>query len=114
MDPKRKRELLMAYRLRRPEMGIISYRCKETGDIFLDISRDTNASFNSTKMKLSANMHPNKVLQELWNKYGPESFELSVVEALDYKDPNDDHTAKLDALMDKHLAANPEARRVWR
>ncbi len=95
-------------------MGIISFRCTETGDVFLDISRDTRASFNSTKMKLSANIHPNTQLQQLWKEYGPEGFELSVVEVLDYKDPNEDHTAKLEALLNKHLAANPRAQRVWR
>lgn len=114
MDPKRKKELLAAYKARRPEMGIISFRCKETGDVFLDISRDTRVSFNSTRMKLSANMHPNKQLQKLWNEYGPDSFELTVVEVLKYKDPSDDHTDKLEAMMDRHLAANPQAKRVWR
>ena len=42
MDIKRKKELLEAYRNRHPEMGVISYRCKETGELFLGISNDTN------------------------------------------------------------------------
>ncbi len=68
-------------------MGVVSYHCKTTGDVFLDIARDTKASFNSTNMKLSAKWHPNKHLQDLWNEHGPESFELSVVEVLKYDDP---------------------------
>ena len=63
-------------------MGVISYCCKETGEVFLGISKDTRADFNSTNMKLSDNWHPNKLLQELWNKYGSEGFELSVARQL--------------------------------
>ena len=57
MDIKRKKELLESYKNRHPEMGVISYCCKETGEIFLGISKDTKADFNSTNMKLSANWH---------------------------------------------------------
>ncbi len=114
MDIKRKKELLESYKFRRPEMGVISYECKATGDVFLDISRDTKASFNSTNMKLSANWHPNKQLQDLWNKYGPESFEQSVIEILEYDDPHKDHTADLEEMIKSHLAINLRAKRVWR
>ena len=96
MDIKRKKELLESYKNRHPEMGVISYCCKETGEIFL------------------ANWHPNKKLQELWNKYGPEGFELSVIKVLKYDDPSEDHTAKLESLREQCLAANPNARRIWR
>lgn len=76
MDKIRKKELLEAYKHRHPEMGVISYRCKVTGEVFLGISKDTKSDFNSTNMKLAANRHPNKRLQELWNKFGSEGFEL--------------------------------------
>ncbi len=114
MDIKRKKKLLESYKNRHPEMGVISYCCKETGEIFLGISKDTKADFNGTNMKLSANWHPNKKLQELWNKYGPEGFELSVIKVLKYDDPSEDHTAKLESLREQCLAANPNARRIWR
>lgn len=114
MDMKRKKELLEIYRNRHPEMGAISYRCKETGEEFLGISKDTKADFNGTNMKLSANWHPNKQLQELWNQYGPEGFELSVIKVLKYDDPNEDHTEKLEDLREQCLASNPKARRIWR
>ena len=114
MDSNRKKELIEAYKFRRPEMGVISYHCKETGDVFLDTSKDTKASFNSINMRLSANWHPNKNLQELWNNYGPEAFELSVIEVLKYDDPKGDYTRELEDLIDRCLVANPKARRVWR
>jgi spore maturation protein CgeB len=114
MDIKRKRELLENYKNRHPEMGVISYCCKENGDVFLGISQDTKADFNSTNFKLSGNCHPNRQLQELYNIYGLEGFELSVAKVLKYDDPNEDHTAKLESLREQCLASNPNARRIWR
>ena len=114
MDIKRKKELLEIYKNRHPEMGVISYCCKETCEAFLGISKDTKADFNSTDVKLDANMHPNKRLQELWNKYGRESFERSIIKVLKYEDPYEDHTAELESLREQCLAADPNARRIWR
>lgn len=114
MEINRRKELLELYKNRRSEMGVISYRCKETGEVFLGISTDTKASFNSTNMKLSINWHPNKRLQELWNQYGEEGFELSVVKVLKYDDPHEDHTEKLEQMLEQCLAADPHARRIWR
>lgn len=65
MDIKRKKELIEDFKNRHPEIGVISYRCRETGKVFLGISKDTKSDFNSTNMKLAANWHPNKRLQEL-------------------------------------------------
>lgn len=114
MDIKRKKELLEVYKSRRPEMGVISYCCKETGEVFLGISKDTKADFNSINVRLAANWHPNKQLQELWNKYGQEGFELSVIKVLEYDDPSKDYTAKLEGLREHCLAANSDARKIWR
>lgn len=114
MDTKRRKELIENYKNRRPEMGVISYRCKETDEEFLGISKDTKSDFNSTNLKLSANLHPNKRLQELWNKYGEEGFELTIAKELKYEDPLEDHTEELEELRELCLAANPKARKIWR
>jgi len=114
MDKKRKKELIEIYKNRCPEMGVIAYRCKETGESFLGISKDTKADFNSINVKLDAKWHPNKRLQELWNKYGREGFELSVIKVLEYDDPNEDHTSELEKLRDQCLAADPNAKKIWR
>lgn len=114
MDLRRKKELLEAYKNRRPEMGVISYCCKETGEVFLGISKDTKADFNSTSVKLASGLHPNKRLQLLWSNYGQENFELSVIKILKYDDPHEDHTAELEKLRDQCLVVNPNARKIWR
>ena len=94
MDIKRKKELLEEWRNRHPEMGVISFKCKETNESFLEISKDIKATFNSNIFQLSVGMHPNKRLAELWNKYGKEGFELLVLKILKYENPTDDYTEK--------------------
>lgn len=114
MDIKQKRALLEAYKNRRPEMGVTSFRCTATGKSFLGISTDTKADFNSNRMKLSMNYHPNKQLQALWNQYGEDGFECSVLKILEYEDRQEDQTMKLDALREQCFAADPQAERIWR
>lgn len=114
MDINRKKELIEAYKNRNPEMGVISYRCKETGESFLGISKDTKADFNSANMKFNASWHPNKRLQELWNKYGQDGFELSVIKVLKYDNPHEDYTEKLESMREQCLEADPNAMKLWR
>jgi len=114
MDTKRKQELLQQWKNRHPEMGVISFRCKETGESFLGISKDTKADFNSNRFQLSMGMHPNKRLTELWNEYGEDGFEFSVVKILKYENPDDDHTEELEELREQCLAVDGKARKIWR
>ncbi len=114
MDMKRRRELLDEYKTRRPEMGVISFKCATTGESFLGISTDTRADFNSNRAKLSMNYHPNKRLQELWNQYGESNFELSVLKTLKYENREEDHTLKLESLRDACFAEDSRARRIWK
>lgn len=112
MDIKRKKQLIETYKNRKPEMGIISFRCVATKETFLDISKDTKADFNSNRFKLNASWHPNKMLQALWSKYGESNFELSVVQVLTYEDPKADHTEKLEKLLVQCLESDNNARRI--
>lgn len=114
MDRERKRQLLEEYKNRKPEMGVISFCCVATGESFLTASRETKTDFNSTRCKLAANWHPNKRLQELWNQYGEEGFELSVIRVLKYEDPKADHARELEKLLAQCLEADDMARRIWR
>lgn len=114
MDIKRKKQLLEEYENRKPEMGVISFHCAATQETFLGISKDTKADLNSNRFKLTANMHPNKRLQELWNRYSENNFELSVIQVLKYEDLNTDHTGKLEKMLAQCLESNRDARRIWR
>jgi hypothetical protein len=110
----RKKQLLEEYRNRRPEMGVISYRCVATNESFLGTATDTQAAFNSTTTKLNTNFHPNKRLLELWNQYGEDGFQRSVLKTLNYENPADDHIAELEALREQCLSQDPQARRIWK
>lgn len=114
MDINRKKQLLEEYKHRKPEMGIISFRCIETGEVFLSTSKDTKADFNSTRCKLSTNSHPNKRLLSLWNQYGECGFELSVLKTLKYEDPHADHSKELEELCEQCLENDKNASRIWR
>ena len=52
MDINRKKELMEAYKNRRPEMGVVSVRCLATGESFLGTSSDTRATMNGIQAKL--------------------------------------------------------------
>ncbi len=114
MDPKRKRELIEGYLNRKPEMGVISFKCKETGESFLGISKDTRADYNSNCVKLNTNTHPNKAFLALWKKFGQEGFEYNVLKVLKYEDPKEDHTDELEKMRNGFLAQDPNARKIWR
>ena len=112
MDRNRRKQLLEEYRNRSPEMGVIAFCCKETGETFLGISKDIRAGFNGIRVRLESNFHLDKVLQERWNRYGKEGFEEAVLKMLDYKDPLEDHTKELEELLEECLAADPQAIRI--
>ena len=114
MDAQRKRDLMEAYKNRRPEMGVIEIKCKATGDSFLGISKDTRADFNGTRIKLESGTHPNKVLEKLWKQYGEAGFELSVLQVLKYDDPLEDHTDELEKMRKERMADMPKAAKLWR
>jgi hypothetical protein len=114
MDIQRKKELIEEWKNRHPEMGVISFLCKETGESFLGISKDTKADINSNRFKLSTGNHPNKRMQELWNQYNEDGFEWNVLKVLKYEDPREDHTVKLEELRELCLADVPQAKSIWR
>ena len=114
MDKAQKKAMVEQWKLRHPEMGVISIRCKATGEAFLGASKDTRADFNSNRAKLSMGSHPNKRLAALWEQYGEEGFEWLVLKTLDYENPGDDHTAELEKLREQCLAEDEKAVKIWK
>ena len=109
MDAKKRKELINEWKNRHPDMGVISFKCKATGEVFLDISKDMKADYNSIRFKLSLGGHPNKHLQSLWTQYGEDSFEYAILKVLKYDDPQKDYTDKLLALRSECLSAETYA-----
>lgn len=114
MDKAQKKALTEEWKNRRPEMGVISLRCRETGETFLGTARDTKAGFNSVRAKLAGGLHPNQRLMELWKRYGEEGFEFSVAAVLEYDDPLEDHREELETLREICLAEDSKAVKIWK
>lgn len=116
MNRDRRKQLCEEYKMRRPEMGILSFRCVPTGEVFLWKAVDTATGFNSIRARLSGNIHPNKRFQGLWVEYGEENFELTILEVMSYEDAGEkeDYSDDLEELMVKCLEENPGSVRVWR
>ncbi|MBP1924776.1 hypothetical protein J2Z76_000629 [Sedimentibacter acidaminivorans] len=115
MDENRKKKLLLKYKYRKPEMGIIYFKCISTGDIFIGISKDTKADINSSSFKLGCNLHSNHKLQKMWNDNGMDDFEIGVLEVLPYDEKDkdkDDYTKELESLYERKLRSLPNARRI--
>lgn len=112
MDMNRRRELLEEWKNRRPDMGIISITCVPTGDVFLDFSKDINATFNSNRFRLTIKRHPNMEMQALWNEYGIDNFEFETVKLLKYKNVEDVERDDLLELLEDALREIPNARRI--
>lgn len=114
MDQQRKKELQMAYKNRKPEMGVLSFRCQATNQSFLCASKDTRTDINSISFKLSGNFYPNRTLLALWNQYGKENFEIKVVQVLPYdeKREDQDYTEDLEILLLDYLEKTENAVRL--
>lgn len=114
MEKQRRKELIQEFKDRKKELGIISFKCKQTGEVFLGISTDIKADFNSNKMKLNTGTHPNKKLLKLWQEYGSEGFELSIEKTLDYEDPTKDYTTQLEDIRQEMMSKDESIQKIWR
>lgn len=114
MDAQRKKELMREYKSRKPEMGIVSFRCTATGESFLMGSKDTKADINSNRFQLELGSSYNRPMQALWNEHGGAGFDISVPEVLDYdKDDLDkDYSEDLEILCQYYLEKDIKARRL--
>lgn len=112
MNAQQKKEMRENYRNRRPDMGVLSMTCTATGEAFLVIAKDLSNGLNRHTFQLGANMHPNKALQSLWNRYGQGGFTFETAGKIEYDDPQEDQTEKLEALLEACLKENSKAQRM--
>lgn len=82
MSKERRKELLAAYREKKPRPGIFAVRCTATGQVWVQANPNLDTCRNGVWAALKFGGHPNKVLQAAWNIHGAESFVLEEVEAL--------------------------------
>lgn len=96
----RKKELKEQYKQYRPEMGLISAKCRINGRIYIEATNRTQASINKLLFTLKLGSNRCEELQKDWKEYGEGSFHIEVLENLEYdeKDPDRDYCEDLEIL----------------
>ncbi len=110
MDNERKKVLKQQYAERKPEMGIISYRCGE--QIWIEPSKDIKADRNSTLFQLKLGSWRNKEMKKAFTTHGEENFVWEVLKELDYEDPSKDYSEDLELLLLMCKDEYPNAQRM--
>ena len=88
----RKKELKKLYQSMKPDMGIFAVRSCFENRCYIEVTQDLKGTINSTVFKLNFGSHPNKELQKNWKEHGESSFEIEILEKLEY----DKDTSKTD------------------
>lgn len=112
MKNERRKEQIQAWKDRHPDMGVVRVLCTATGDRFLAMARDTKARCNRFAFQLATGGESNKQMQALWNQYGKDAFEITVLKLLKYENPPEDHYDELEELFEQCLAEDPQAVRL--
>ncbi|HUN65071.1 MAG TPA: GIY-YIG nuclease family protein [Bacteroidota bacterium] len=86
---KTKQELKREYRERKKPAGIFQIRNLVNGKVLLGSSLNLEGPLNSHKFMLTIGRHRNELLQQEWNRFGPNSFVFEILEEVRIKDdPN--------------------------
>lgn len=96
----RKKELKQQYKEMKPEMGVFIIRSKASNKCFLQATPNLRGTVNGTQFKLNAGIHPNRELQQDWNRIGEDSFSFEILEQLEYDkdETKTDYTDELEIL----------------
>lgn len=69
--------------------GIYIIENKTSGKKYIGQSKNIIQRFYQHKSRLRGNIHPNKKLQNAWNKYGEDDFIFNILKVCDLKDLDD-------------------------
>jgi hypothetical protein len=86
MSKERRKELLAAYREKKPRPGVFAVRCTATGQVWTQLAQNLDTCRNGVWFPLKLGSHPNKALQAEWKAHGPDAFVLEEVEVLEAED----------------------------
>ncbi len=102
MDKQRRKELVEQYLSTKPEMGVYDFFCKNTNTHYMGYTQNTKSAINGSTARLNFGNHKIKNLQKDWNEHGKDSFEISVLENLNYDKDDEsktDYTNELGLLL---------------
>lgn len=96
---KSKKELKETYRQMSFRMGVFQVRNTQNNRIWVHHSMDLDRAWNSVRLQLQSNTHPNTALQEDWSQLGENGFAYEIVEELkDTQDPTVDYKKEVQTL----------------
>lgn len=99
LSSEKKKELRQQYKQMKPDMGIFAVINKSNDKYYLETTPDLKSKINRTEFSLYNGSHPLKALQHDWQKHGADSFEIKILEQLDYDDDSKtDYTEDLELL----------------
>ena len=86
MSKERRKELLAAYKEKKPRPGVFAVRCTVTGQTWVKGAPNLDNCRNGVFAALRFGGHPNKALQAEWAAHGPDAFVLEEIEVLEGDD----------------------------
>ncbi len=93
------------YKENPPPAGIYRITNKANGKIFIGKGMNVRGRLNGQQVQLKWGSHPNRALQEDWNRYGPEHFAFEIIDYLPPAgDPQQDLGKDLEELERLWLA----------
>jgi len=96
MPEDRKDILKKQYKQNPPPAGIFKITNKANGKVFIGKGMNVRGRLNGQELQLKWGSHHNKILQEDWNRFGPDQFIFEVIDYLDVAtDPQQNLAADL-------------------
>lgn len=106
MDKSSRKALKREYMETQHPIGVFRVYNKTNGKSFIGTSVNLTAALNGQRARLTMGGHPSTVLQEEWNRFGADAFEIEVLDTLtppetpDYN-PADDLKVLEDLWLDR-------------
>ncbi len=102
MDKKKRKELVQQYMDTKTIMSVYDFFCTANDTHYIGFTQNTKATINGSECRLGFGNHKIKTLQNDWNKYGKDSFNITILETLEYDKDDElktDYSAELNELL---------------
>ena len=98
-----KKELINEYKNRKIVGGVYKITNSKSGSYWIDITTEIDKITNRFNFLKSTNTYFSLVMQDEWDKYGAESFNIEIVDRLDRKPEQNDEDFKKELELLKEL-----------
>lgn len=96
-----RRALIRQYKETPRPMGVFRVHNTVSDRSFVGMSRDLPSVLNRERFWLAHGSHPNRALQEDWNRLGPTAFEFEVLDTLSPAERSDSQLTEDLALLEQ-------------